>query len=173
MSVLNVSDVKQQAGRPFLGKAVRSLRIINVEKKTSSNKNDMLTLELEICAPDSEKLADGSSVKIAGLSFRDQITFHGKNDIPLQQLKALVVACKANSQVNLDDPAFLKLNFLGKGIRAEVRTESKPLTQVDENGQPTPVLDDDGNAVVDNNYRLGRVIGADDRYTIPADAVPM
>jgi hypothetical protein len=169
--MIDTSNVSASVGRPFLGKAVRSIRIISAEKRVSSNKNDMLTLELEICAPDTEKASDGSTIKVAGLSFRDQITFHGKNNIPLEQLKALVVACKASPKVDLDDAAFLKNSFVGKGIRAEVRTEPKPLTQVDDSGNVAPVLDDSGNPVVDNNYRLGRVIGGDDRYTISADAV--
>lgn len=169
---INVNEVQTTGGRPFLAKAVRSLRIVNVEKKVSSNKNDMLAMEYEICAPESEKSADGSTVKVAGLGFRDFITFHGKNNIPLEQLKALVGACKANPMVDLDNPAFLRENFLGKGIRAEVRTEPKTLTQIDEStGAPAPVLDDNGNPVVDNNYRLGRVIGSDDRYTVPASSL--
>jgi len=171
--MLDTTNVGASEGRPFLPKAVYSVRILSAEKRTSANKNDMLALEVEFCHPESVKSADGSAIKVAGLSFRDQITFHGKNNIPMEQLKALVVACKAVPQVDLDNPAFLKTNFVGKGIRAEVRTEPKPLTQIDDSGNVVPVLRDDGTPVVDNNYRLGRVIGADDRFTIPADAVPV
>lgn len=170
MSTYNTSEVSGQQGRPFLPKGVRTCRIIGAEKKTSSNKNDMLSLQFEIVAPESETVG-GVAQKIAGITFRDQITFHGKNNIPVEQLAALTKVCKGNPQVDLDNPALLKSNYVGKAVRMEVRTEAKPLTQVGEDGNLTPVLDNDGQPIIDNNYRMGRFIGTDDRYTIPADAV--
>ena len=171
--MIDVSGVSSGGSRPYLSKAVRSLRIIGIEKKVSASANhyDMLMIKLEICAPESETI-DGKAVKVAGLQANDNIVFHGKNDIPLQQLRGLCSACKAPMQVDLDNAAFLRTNFLGKGIRAEIKTEPKPLMQVDDSGAPTPVLDDSGNPISDNNYRLGRVVGGDDRFTIAPETVP-
>ena len=171
--MIDVSNVSSGGSRPYLSKAVRSLRIIGIEKRVSASANhyDMLMIKLEICAPESETI-DGKTVKVAGLQANDNIVFHGKNDIPLQQLRGLCAAAKAPMQVDLDNAAFLRTNFLGKGIRAEIKTEPKPLMQVDDNGAPTPVLDDAGNPISDNNYRLGRVVGGDDRFTIAPETVP-
>jgi hypothetical protein len=170
--MIDVTNVSASS-RPYLPKAVRSLRIIGIEKKVSNSAShyDMLVLTMEICSPETETI-DGKSVKIAGLQARDNIVFHGKNDIPLQQLRGLCAACKAPLQVDLDNAAFLKSHFLGKGIRAEVKTEPKPLMQVDDSGNAVPVMDDAGNPICDNNYRLGRVVGGDDRFTIAPETVP-
>ena len=132
----------------------------------------MLSYKLEFCYPDSVKTPVGEVVKLTGLNFGSQIVFHGKNNRPLVELKAFAAACKASPSVDLDNPAFLKENFLGKGIRCEIRTETQPLTQVDGDGNITPVMDDSGAPIVDNNYKVTRFVGANDVYTIPASAVP-
>ena len=175
--MVNVNEVSGDSGRPYLSTVVRSVRIIGIEKATSKSSNhyEMLVIKAEICAPESETI-NGKSVKVSGLSIFDNIVFHGKNDKAEKQLVALHKACKvaipADGMIDLDNAAALRSNFLGKGIRAEVRTEPKPLMQVDDAGNPTPVLDDAGNPVSDNNYRLGRVVGADDRFTIAPETVP-
>lgn len=169
--MINVENTSGSQTRPFLNTAVRSLRIIGIEGKKSKAGYPQLAIEVEICSPETEKTPTGEVVKTSGMTFRDQITFHGKNDIPEKQLKALCGACKASMQVDLDNPAFLKTNFLGKGVRAEVKTDPKPLTQTDDGGNLIPVLDDAGAPIVDNNYRLGRFIGSDERFTISPEAL--
>lgn len=169
---INVADVPQNAGRPNIPKQVCSFRIVGVEKRTSGAGNEMLAYELEFTYPESLKLPAGNTVKIAGMTTKGQITFHGKNDMPMQELRGLCAATRAPLQVELDNPAWLREQFLGKGIRAEIKTETKPLCQADDSGNLVPVLDWDNKPIIDNNYKVTRFVGADDRFTIPSSAVP-
>jgi hypothetical protein len=166
MAVYNTAEVSGSQGRPFLNKAVRTIRCIAADKMKSKKGNDMIVFKYEIVSPESE-----NNVRVAGLQLTDYIVLGSTSSIPLERLGALTKIVKGNPMVDIDNPAVLRSNYVGKAVRAEVKTEAVVLKQVDEDGIEQPVMDDNGNPVTDNNYRLGRFIGADDKYTIPADSI--
>lgn len=171
--IINTAESSGSQGKPFLSSApVYSLRIIEVEGKKTQKAppRDMLVVKYEICAPESVQI-EGKDHKIAGLQLTDWIVDPSGNSRALNNLSALTKLCKGNPQVDLENQAMLKTNYLGKALKVSLRTEPKPLMTVDEQGNSVPVVDDNGNVVSDNNYRISRFIGADDRFTIPSDSV--
>lgn len=169
--MLEAPDSEVRQGKPFLPKAVRTSRIIAIEKKTSSKGNDMLVVRFEIVAPESEKIG-AATVKIGGLQFTDWMVYG--NDMGKAKVQALTKACRGVFPIDMENPATVRSTYLGKAIRAEITSEEKPLTQFNvELNSDEPVKDDEGNVVVDINYRLGRIIGGEDKYSIAADMVPV
>lgn len=169
--MLEAPSSEVQQGRPFLPKAVRSARIIAIEQKTSSKGNPMLVIRSEIVAPEFEVIA-GVKIAVSGLQFTDWMVYG--NAIGTARVQALTKAVRGVFPIDLENPAVLRATYLGKGIRAEVSSEQKPLVQFNaELGVDEPVKDDNGNVVVDTNYRMGRVIGGDASKDIAPEMMPV
>ena len=180
MATYSVNDVDDKGGRPNIpNKTVVFLRCMGIEKTVSKKGNDMLVFKWEIAATvnnTDELNIGGKPTKIAGLQLTDWVVLG--IDMGMKKLKAIIRATDAPTSLDVEDPEVLKQAFLGKGIRAEIKTEEvtkmQNSDQIDaETGKAVevPMLDDDGNPIKDNNYRLVTVVGKGSDYTIPFDSV--
>lgn len=160
-------DLSKESGsqsKPPINGVV-SLRIIACEKKTSAAKNPMLAFRWEFVTPVVK--VNGEDVSIAGLQAFDNIVFSPNNQrFSLSRLKALNKIAKMPEVLDIDNPVELK-PYIGKALRCQVVTKAEVL----KDGEGEPVLDDDGNPITDNNYKILKFIGADDENTIPAENV--
>lgn len=164
--VIDVSDASTEQGRPFLKSGSYSIRVTVVEKKQSKAKNDMLVYQYEICAPDSVTNDEGKAVKITGLSLTDFVVFTPEAEGSRKKLKALCEFHGLPTKIDIENPVELKKMFVGKAYRVQLATEGGVAT--DENtGQP--ILDNNGQPITTNQYRIRRVLGADTENTIPAE----
>lgn len=162
MSKLDLTQASSEQGRPFLKTSGYSIRILKAEKKVSKAGNDMVVFQNEIVSPET---VDGVG-KIAGLQLFDYLVFGGTSEIPKQRLKALLTILKLPLIIDIESETDLK-QFVGKAIKVQLRTESTVL----KNEDGSPVVDDGGSPIADNNYRIVRYIGADEANTIPSEQV--
>lgn len=165
-TVIDVTDTSSEQGRPFLKSGAYSVRIIGAEKKNSKAGNPMLEFNYEIVAPETVTDEAGKPVKITGLQLMDWIAFTDKNEGAKKKFRALNEATSQPLKMDIDDPIQVKA-YLGKAIRVRLATEGGVLK--DENtGEP---ITKNGQPVTTNQYRIREILGADEQFTIPADAV--
>ena len=159
-----------QQGRPVID-LVCTLRLTNLVKGNSKKSGaDMLVSDWEFVAPGAVPSANGP-VAITGLTCKDWIVDPAGNEMARNKLTLLTRMAAAPAQVNMDDAVALRKNYVGKAFRWQVRTESKPMQTMDANGQLVPALDDKGQVVVENNYRLATLIGRAAEHDIAPEAL--
>lgn len=163
MSKINLNEVSS-AGRPTLKSGEYIIRVIKCEKGKSKKGNEMLTFQYEIASPESVTEGEGKVRKIAGLQLTDWIVLA---DTGLPRLKGLHKALKLPMEVDLETPNTKQ--YIGKAVRVQLRTETQAAKN-EVSGEP--LLDDDGNPIIDNNYRIARFLGANEEHTIPMDKLP-
>lgn len=167
--MIDLTGVKGEQGRPYIDNQCLANRCVSMTFGKSGAQNDMFTAVLEVCSPTAR--SGETTVAIAGAQITDWFVMSGNAEAVRrgkEKLVAFMKACKVvdTSKLDANNPAALKSMFVGRGVKAEVFTQSKPL---EENG--APVLGDDGQPIANNNYRVGRYIGAADDLTVPSDSV--
>ena len=160
MAIINLDEIAENV-RPYLKKDTYSARIIEAEFTTSKAGAPMIVMQWEIVAPESTEDLEGNTVRIAGLQFRDYLSFSEKAmDITLKRVKALHRALELPAEFDTGDPNVDQYS----GLAADVTVETEQTAQKTDDG--SPVLDDSGNAVMNNNYRLKRVLRKNADHTI-------
>jgi len=159
MAIINLDEIVD-GGRPYLKKDTYSARIIEAEFTLSKAGAPMIVMQWELVAPESVEV-DGNNVRIAGLQFRDYLSFSDKAmDITLRRIKGLHKALDLSASFDTDDPDVDQY----AGLAADVTLETEQQAQTTDDG--SPVTDGDGNPVMNNNYRLKRVLRLNSEHTI-------
>ena len=159
MAIINLDEIVD-GGRPYLKKDTYSARIIEAEFTTSKAGAPMIMMQWELVAPESVEV-DGNNVRIAGLQFRDYLSFSDKAmDITLRRIKSLHKALELSPSIDTADPDVDQY----AGLAADVTLETEQQAQTTDDG--SPVTDSDGNPVMNNNYRLKRVLRLNNEHTI-------
>jgi hypothetical protein len=159
MAIINLDEIVD-GGRPYLKKDTYSARIVEAEFTHSKAGAPMVVMQWELVAPESVEI-DGNNVRIAGLQFRDYLSFSDKAmDITLRRIKGLHKALGLSSAFDTDNPDVDQY----AGLAADVTLETEQQAQTTDDG--SPVLDGDGNPVMNNNYRLKRVLRLNPEHTI-------
>jgi hypothetical protein len=160
MAIINLDEIADNV-RPYLKKDTYSARIIEAEFTTSKAGSPMIVMQWEVVAPDATEDLEGNTVRIAGLQFRDYLSFSDKAmEITLKRIKTLHRALELSPEFDTDDPNVDQY----AGLAADVTLETEQQAQKTDDG--SPVLDDNGNPVMNNNYRLKRVLRKNTDHTI-------
>ena len=160
MAVINLDEIADNV-RPYLKKDTYSARIIEAEFTTSKAGAPMIVMQWEVVAPDATEDLEGNTVRIAGLQFRDYLSFSEKAmEITLKRVKTLHRALELPAEFDTDDPNVDQY----AGLAADVTLETEQTAQKTDDG--SPVLDDSGNPIMNNNYRLKRVLRKNADHTI-------
>ena len=162
MAIINLDEIADNV-RPYLKKDTYTARIINAEFTTSKAGAPMIVMQWEIVAPEAVEDSDGKLIRIAGLQFRDYLSFSEKaQEITMRRIKGLHKALELPPEFDDEDPNVAQY----AGLAADVTMETEQQAQKNEDG--SPVLDGDGNPVMNNNYRLKRVLRLSEEHTLAA-----
>lgn len=161
MPIINLEDVADSV-RPYLKKDTYTARIISAEFTESKAGAPMIVMQWEIVAPDSTEDLEGRDVRIAGLQFRDYISFSEKAmEISLRRLKGLHKALELPmDNYDTSDPDVDQ--YAGLAAQVTIDTEQ----QARKNDDGSPELDANGDPVMNNNYRLKRVLSKNTEHTL-------
>jgi hypothetical protein len=160
MAIINLDEIADNI-RPYLKKDTYSARILSAEFTTSKAGAPMIVMQWEIVAPEAIEDNDGKLIRIAGLQFRDYLSFSEKAaEITMRRIKGLHKALELPAQFDDEDPDVDQY----AGLAADVTIETEQQAQKTEDG--SPVLDGDGNPTMNNNYRLKRVLQLNKEHTL-------
>ena len=162
MAIINLDEITDNV-RPYLKKDTYTARILNAEFTTSKAGAPMIVMQWELVAPEAIEDDDGKVVRIAGLQFRDYLSFSEKAaEITMRRIKGLHRALELPPEFDDEDPNVDQY----AGLAADVTIETEQQAQKTEDG--SPVLDGDGDPVMNNNYRLKRVLRLSEEHTLAA-----
>ena len=162
MAIINLDEIADNV-RPYLKKDTYTARIINAEFTTSKAGAPMIVMQWEIVAPEAVEDSDGKLIRIAGLQFRDYLSFSEKaQEITMRRIKGLHKALELPPEFDDEDPNVDQY----AGLAADVTIETEQQAQKTEDG--SPVLGGDGEPVMNNNYRLKRVLRLSEEHTLAA-----
>ena len=160
MAIINLDEIADNV-RPYLKKDTYTARILNAEFTTSKAGAPMIVMQWEVVAPEAIADTDGKTIRIAGLQFRDYLSFSEKAaDITMRRIKGLHKALELPPEFDDEDPDVDQY----AGLAADVTIDTEQQAQKTEDG--SPVLDGDGNPVMNNNYRLKRVLRLSGEHTL-------
>ena len=160
MAIINLDEIADNI-RPYLKKDTYTARILNAEFTTSKAGAPMVVMQWELVAPESIDGEDDRVVRIAGLQFRDYLSFSEKAaEITMRRIKGLHKALELPPEFDDEDPDVGQY----AGLAADVTIETEQQAQKTEDG--SPILGSDGNAVMNNNYRLKRVLRLNEEHTL-------
>ena len=160
MAIINLDEVADGV-RPYLKKDTYSARIMSAEFTTSKAGAPMVVMQWELVAPESVENDEGNTVRIAGLQFRDYLSFSEKAvEITMRRIKGLHKALELPPEFDDENPDVYQY----AGLAADVTLETEQRAQTTEDG--SPVLDADGDPVMNNNYRLKRVLRLNKEHTL-------
>ena len=160
MAIINLDEIADNI-RPYLKKDTYTARILNAEFTTSKAGAPMVVMQWELVAPESVENDEGNTVRIAGLQFRDYLSFSEKAvEITMRRIKGLHRALELPPEFDDEDPDVDQY----AGLAADVTLETEQVAQKTEDG--SPVLDADGDPVMNNNYRLKRVLRLNKEHTL-------
>ena len=160
MAIINLDEITDNV-RPYLKKDTYTARIINAEFTTSKAGAPMIVVQWEIVAPEAIEDNDGKLIRIAGLQFRDYLSFSEKaKEITMRRIKGLHKALELPPEFDDENPDVDQY----AGLAADVTLETEQRAQTTEDG--SPVLDADGDPVMNNNYRLKRVLRLNKDHTL-------
>ena len=160
MAIINLDEIADNV-RPYLKKDTYTARILNAEFTQSKAGAPMVVMQWELVAPESIEDDDGKVVRIAGLQFRDYLSFSEKAaEITMRRIKGLHKALELPPEFDDEDPDVDQY----AGLAADVTIETEQQAQKTEDG--SPVLDGDGDPVMNNNYRLKRVLRLSEEHTL-------
>tara|TARA_R110000765_G_scaffold76489_3_gene149904 strand:+ start:597 stop:1094 length:498 start_codon:yes stop_codon:yes gene_type:complete len=162
MAIINLDEITDNV-RPYLKKDTYTARIINAEFTTSKAGAPMIVVQWEIVAPEAIEDNGGKLIRIAGLQFRDYLSFSEKAaEITMRRIKGLHKALELPPEFDDEDPNVDQY----AGLAADVTIETEQQAQKTEDG--SPVLGGDGEPVMNNNYRLKRVLRLSEEHTLAA-----
>ena len=160
MAIINLDEVADGV-RPYLKKDTYSARIMSAEFTTSKAGAPMVVMQWELVAPEAVEDNDGRLIRIAGLQFRDYLSFSEKaKEITMRRIKGLHKALELPPEFDDENPDVDQY----AGLAADVTLETEQRAQTTEDG--SPVLDADGDPVMNNNYRLKRVLRLNKEHTL-------
>ena len=160
MAIINLDEIADNI-RPYLKKDTYSARILSAEFTTSKAGAPMIVMQWEIVAPEAIEDNDGKLIRIAGLQFRDYLSFSEKAaEITMRRIKGLHKALELPAQFDDEDPDVDQY----AGLAADVTIETEQQAQKNDDG--SPVLDSNGDPVMNNNYRLKRVLRLNNEHTV-------
>ena len=160
MAIINLDEIADNI-RPYLKKDTYTARILNAEFTTSKAGAPMVVMQWELVAPESIDGEDDRVVRIAGLQFRDYLSFSEKaKEITMRRIKGLHKALELPPEFDDENPNVDQY----AGLAADVTIETEQQAQKTEDG--SPVLDGDGDPVMNNNYRLKRVLRLNEEHTL-------
>ena len=160
MAIINLDEITDNV-RPYLKKDTYTARIINAEFTTSKAGAPMIVVQWEIVAPEAIEDNDGKLIRIAGLQFRDYLSFSEKaKEITMRRIKGLHKALELPPEFDDENPNVDQY----AGLAADVTVETEQQAQKTEDG--SPVLGGDGEPVMNNNYRLKRVLRLNEEHTL-------
>ena len=160
MAIINLDEITDNV-RPYLKKDTYTARIINAEFTTSKAGAPMVVVQWEVVAPEAIEDNDGKLIRIAGLQFRDYLSFSEKaKEITMRRIKGLHKALELPPEFDDEDPNVDQY----AGLAADVTIETEQQAQKTEDG--SPVLGGDGEPVMNNNYRLKRVLRLNEEHTL-------
>ena len=160
MAIINLDEIADNV-RPYLKKDTYTARIINAEFTTSKAGAPMIVVQWEVVAPEAIEDNDGKLIRIAGLQFRDYLSFSEKaKEITMRRIKGLHKALELPPEFDDEDPNVDQY----AGLAADVTIETEQQAQKTEDG--SPVLDSNGDPVMNNNYRLKRVLRLNQEHTL-------
>ena len=170
MAIINLDEIADNV-RPYLKKDTYTARIINAEFTTSKAGAPMIMMQWEIVAPEAIEDNDSKLIRIAGLQFRDYLSFSEKaTEITMRRIKGLHKALElppefeTNAREDAPSSEWNPNVDQYAGLAADVTIETEQQAQKNEDG--SPVLDGDGNPVMNNNYRLKRVLRLNKEHTL-------
>ena len=170
MAIINLDEIADGT-RPYLKKDTYSARIMSAEFTTSKAGAPMIMMQWELVAPESVEDTKGNAVRIAGLQFRDYLSFSEKAvEITLRRIKGLHKALElspefeTNAKEDAPPSAWNPDVAQYAGLAADVTIETDQQAQTTEDG--SPVLNGDGDPVMNNNYRLKRVLRLNEEHTL-------
>ena len=161
MSIINLDEIADSV-RPYLKKDTYTARILSAEFTTSKAGAPMIVMQWELAAPEAiEDGMSGKTVKVAGLQFRDYLSFSEKaKEITMRRIKGLHKALELSPEFDDEDPDVDQY----AGLAADVTIETEQQAQKNDDG--SPVLDSNGDPVMNNNYRLKRVLRLNNEHTV-------
>ena len=162
MAIINLDEIADNV-RPYLKKDTYTARILSAEFTTSKAGAPMIVMQWELVAPEGIEDDDGKIVRIAGLQFRDYLSFSEKaKEITFRRIKGLHKALELSPEFDDENPDVDQY----AGLAADVTIETEKQAQKTEDG--SPVLDSNGDPVMNNNYRLKRVLRLNNEHTLEA-----
>lgn len=161
MAIINLDEIADSV-RPYLKKDTYTARILSAEFTQSKAGAPMIVMQWELAAPEAiEDGMSGKTVRIAGLQFRDYLSFSEKaKEFTFRRIKALHKALELTLEFDDEDPDVAQY----AGLAADVTIETEQQAQTNDDG--TPVLDANGDPVMNNNYRLKRVLRLNNEHTL-------
>ena len=161
MAIINLDEIADSV-RPYLKKDTYTARILSAEFTTSKAGAPMIVMQWELAAPEAiEDGMSGKTVKVAGLQFRDYLSFSEKaKEITFRRIKGLHKALELPPEFDDEDPDVDQY----AGLAADVTIETEQQAQKNDDG--SPVLDSNGDPVMNNNYRLKRVLRLNNEHTV-------
>ncbi len=160
MAIINLDEIADSV-RPYLKKDTYAARILSAEFTQSKAGAPMIVMQWEVVAPEAVEDNDGKLIRIAGLQFRDYLSFSEKaKDITMRRIKGLHKALELSPEFDDEDPDVDQYS----GLAADVTIETEQQAQKTEDG--SPVLNGDGDPVMNNNYRLKRVLRLNEEHTL-------
>ena len=161
MAIINLDEIADSV-RPYLKKDTYTARILSAEFTTSKAGAPMIVMQWELAAPEAiEDGMSGKTVKVAGLQFRDYLSFSEKaKEITFRRIKGLHKALELPPEFDDEDPDVDQY----AGLAADVTIETEQQAQKNDDG--SPVLDSNGDPVMNNNYRLKRVLRLNNDHTL-------
>ena len=166
MPTINLNDVKENA-RPFLPSNTYTIRVADVETRTSQAGNPMVVLSWEIVAPESVEDPDLGDVRIAGLQFREYLVFIEKAAIRIKRLhRVLDLPFEINCSDESDPWGTVEPNgdvYKGKAAYATIKTEKMVRKNAEGEAMVDPAT---GDPVTFNAYSTGELISAAPEHDI-------
>jgi len=160
MAIINLDEIADSV-RPYLKKDTYAARILSAEFTQSKAGAPMIVMQWEVVAPEAVEDNDGKLIRIAGLQFRDYLSFSEKaKEFTFRRIKALHKALELAPEFDDEDPDVAQY----AGLAADVTVETEQQAQTNDDG--TPVLDANGDPVMNNNYRLKRVLRLNNEHTL-------
>ncbi len=160
MPIINLTEIADSV-RPYLKQDTYTARILKAEFTQSKAGAPMIMVQWEIVAPEAIEAEDGKTLRIAGLQFRDYLSFSEKaQEITYRRIKGLHKALELPMEFDSDNPDVEQY----KGLAADVTLATEQQALLNEDG--SPVLDDHGDPVMNNNYRLKRVLALNGEHTL-------
>ena len=161
MAIINLDEIADSV-RPYLKKDTYTARILSAEFTTSKAGAPMIVMQWELAAPEAiEDGMSGKTVKVAGLQFRDYLSFSEKaKEITFRRIKGLHKALELPPEFDDEDPDVDQY----AGLAADCTIETEQQAQKNDDG--SPVLYSNGEPVMNNNYRLKRVLRLNNEHTV-------
>jgi len=160
MAIINLDEIADSV-RPYLKKDTYAARILSAEFTQSKAGAPMIVMQWEVVAPEAVEDNDGKLIRIAGLQFRDYLSFSEKaKEFTFRRIKALHKALELTPEFDDEDPDVDQY----AGLAADVTIETEQQAQT--NDDSSPVLDNNGDPVMNNNYRLKRVLRLNNEHTV-------